>query len=146
MTATITEVASNTATANILLPILSEMVTIFGISSLFPYQSNFLSTLKGGLDQDQSVVFDVTCYRYMFLRLYATSCHATQCHRICSSQDETLGHGMDQSKVENLHKLDYRTLCHAGESWFSDEHHLRDCNMFIGGQLRQCYVRFLRVP
>ena len=35
MTATITEVASNTATANILLPILSEMAVTIGVNPLF---------------------------------------------------------------------------------------------------------------
>jgi hypothetical protein len=93
MTVVVTEVASNTATANILLPILAQMV-LFDIKCVRTFRNS--PVLAVCYHQYQSTVLDVARHSQLLLCFHVASSNGTQRHRLLSCQDETHPHGINR--------------------------------------------------
>ena len=88
MTACITEVASNTATANVLIPILISLVishrlyTFYTSSHLLKISNfNFLITFPVPETKSASTLSHTSSNDYVFLRIYASCCNSSECNR-----------------------------------------------------------------
>ena len=92
MTVIVTEVASNTATANILLPILAQMV-LFDIKCVRTFHN--LPVVAVCYNQYQSAVLDVARHSQLLVCFHVASCNGTQRHRLLSRQDETHPNGIN---------------------------------------------------
>lgn len=91
-----TEVSSNTAIANILLPVLAEMVRICTVKKRKKILSLLFSFLLYIVCEYriESIVFNVTCDIMLFLCFYAASSDPTECNRRCGIEHEDDRHGI----------------------------------------------------
>ena len=87
ITAAFTEIASNTASATIFIPILAELVSVYSLSMgrnilQFP-SSNFYTPHIGCCPRSESVVLDAINSNCNVVRLHVARRYSTECDRIC---------------------------------------------------------------
>ena len=87
-----TEIVSNTATANIVLPILAQMAETIHVNPLYlmiPAAATYVSAFKKNKDFSLLIQF----IKQMLLYFCVACWNSRKRHRLQQRQDETFGHG-----------------------------------------------------
>jgi hypothetical protein len=95
VTSIVTEVVSNTVTANILLPVLAELVPRT-YKSKIEFKSLKYSELVRQ-DPSEPDLRDATRSGCLFVRFHVANSNSFQCHRLLNIQNETYGPGKNVS-------------------------------------------------
>ena len=91
VTSIVTEVVSNTVTANILLPMLAELVPQLTSHSIELKSLKYFELVRQ--DPSEPDLRDATRSGCLFVRFHVANSHTFQCHRLLNIQNETYGPG-----------------------------------------------------